>query len=168
MIASGSTPAANAWNACARPISAPSHVTALFSDMFCALNGATRTPLRASTRHSPATTSDLPASLVAPATISPPRTVAYDRSVNRVGQEFGAIPELSRNCGPFLRQRSERRARSGACSVGEPVLEARAVRHPAALLLGRVPNSTNRRCREEDQDRAAGAAHRAHPARRVR
>ena len=40
--------------------------------MFCALNGATRIPLRASSRHSPATTMDLPASEVVPATSSAP------------------------------------------------------------------------------------------------
>ena len=42
--------------------------------MFCALNGATRTPLRASNRHNPATTIDLPASEVVPATSSAPLT----------------------------------------------------------------------------------------------
>ena len=39
--------------------------------MFCALNGATRTPRRASTRQSPVTTSDLPASEDVPATSRP-------------------------------------------------------------------------------------------------
>ncbi|CNO93769.1 Uncharacterised protein [Mycobacterium tuberculosis] len=42
--------------------------------MFCALNGATRIPLRASNRHSPATTTDLPASELVPATSSAPLT----------------------------------------------------------------------------------------------
>ncbi|WP_298087217.1 hypothetical protein [uncultured Corynebacterium sp.] len=36
--------------------------------MFCALNGATDTPRRASRRHSPATITDFPASDVQPAT----------------------------------------------------------------------------------------------------
>ena len=40
--------------------------------MFCALNGATRTPCRASHRHNPVTTVDLPASDVVPATSSEP------------------------------------------------------------------------------------------------
>ena len=40
-------------------------------DMFCALNGATPMPRRASARHSPVTTSDLPASEDVPATSSP-------------------------------------------------------------------------------------------------
>src|SRR4051794_17649532 len=58
--------------ACARPISPPSVVTAELLDMFCALNGATLMPLRANSRHSPATTIDLPASDVVPATSSAP------------------------------------------------------------------------------------------------
>jgi hypothetical protein len=39
----GASPAACACSACARPISPPSTVTALFSAMFCGLNGATGT-----------------------------------------------------------------------------------------------------------------------------
>src|SRR5580658_803767 len=62
--------AACACSAWARPISPPSTVTALLSDMFCGLNGATRTPCRCSTRHSPATSVLLPASELAPWTIS--------------------------------------------------------------------------------------------------
>ena len=42
MATVGSIPAACAWTACDRPISPPSIVTAAFSAMFCALNGATR------------------------------------------------------------------------------------------------------------------------------
>ena len=45
-----------------------SSVTAELLAMFWALNGATRTPLRASSRHRPVTTSDLPASEVVPQT----------------------------------------------------------------------------------------------------
>ena len=74
--ASGSMPAAAACMAWARPISAPSAVTKEFSDMFCALNGATRTPWRASHRHSPAVSTLLPASDVVPATSSAPRIIA--------------------------------------------------------------------------------------------
>ena len=76
MSAVGSMPAAAACMACARPISAPSSVTKEFSDMFCALNGATFTPCRASHRHSPATSTLLPASEPVPATSSVPRTDA--------------------------------------------------------------------------------------------
>src|SRR5258708_38772300 len=44
MHGSGSSPQAQAWATCARPISPPDlHGYELF-DMFCALNGATRTP----------------------------------------------------------------------------------------------------------------------------
>ena len=73
MSAVGSIPAAAACMAWARPISAPSAVTNEFSDMFCALNGATETPCRASHRHSPATSAVLPASDPVPATSSAPR-----------------------------------------------------------------------------------------------
>src|SRR6185437_8953857 len=66
----GATPAAMACKACARPISPPSIVTALFKAMFCGLNGATRTPSRLSRRHSAATTVLFPASEVVPCTIS--------------------------------------------------------------------------------------------------
>src|SRR5690242_4463733 len=70
-----------AW---ARPISPPSTVTAELLDMFCALSGATRSPLRVSSRHRPATTIDLPASEVVPATSSAPLT-------SRQGQDVGAV-----------------------------------------------------------------------------
>ena len=72
IAASGGTPAATAWTHWAWPISAPSAVTDALSAMFCALNGATRTPRRARSRQSPATTNDLPASLVVPHTSSDP------------------------------------------------------------------------------------------------
>ena len=81
MSAVGSIPAAAACMAWARPISAPSAVTNEFSDMFCALNGATETPCRASHRHNPATSALLPASDPVPATSSAPRMRArYWRS----------------------------------------------------------------------------------------
>jgi hypothetical protein len=62
----GAKPQAWACTAWARPISPPSGVTALFNAMFCGLNGATRTPRRASERHRPATRVLLPASEVVP------------------------------------------------------------------------------------------------------
>ncbi|GAA2683538.1 hypothetical protein GCM10010412_069360 [Nonomuraea recticatena] len=74
MSASGSSPAACACIACARPISAPSAVTKELSDMFCALYGATRTPCLASQRQMPAVTTLFPASDVVPATSSAPFT----------------------------------------------------------------------------------------------
>ena len=60
MCTDGATPHARACNACARPISPPSAVTAALLLMFCGLNGRTASPRRASARHSPATISDLP------------------------------------------------------------------------------------------------------------
>jgi hypothetical protein len=69
----GSSPAARACIAWARPISPPSTVTAELLDMFCALNGATRTPRRASHRQSPATNTLFPASDDVPATSNAPR-----------------------------------------------------------------------------------------------
>src|ERR671911_416735 len=50
MSTSGSTIAAPAWEAWARPISAPSRVTKELRAMFWALNGATLAPSRASQR----------------------------------------------------------------------------------------------------------------------
>src|SRR6266567_9617013 len=65
-----STPAARAWANWARPISPPPGQTAALLDMFWALNGATRTPRRANTRHSPATSVLLPADDAVPCTMS--------------------------------------------------------------------------------------------------
>ena len=72
MAASAGIPAAAACIACARPISAPSGATIELLDMFCALNGATRIPWRASHRQIPAVSTDFPASDVVPATSSEP------------------------------------------------------------------------------------------------
>ncbi len=60
MWTDGGIPAARACNACARPISPPSGVTAALLLMFCGLNGRTRRPRRRQARASPATKSDLP------------------------------------------------------------------------------------------------------------
>ena len=69
----GASPHACACMAWARPISPPSAVTTELLLMFCALNGATDTPWRASHRQMPATSALLPASEVVPATSSAPR-----------------------------------------------------------------------------------------------
>src|SRR5262245_26468490 len=96
----GASPAARACMACARPISPPSVVTAELLDMFCALNGATRMPLRANSRHSPATTIDFPASDVVPATSSAPLTflrllaggpTREQGKVSQLGEDLGAV-----------------------------------------------------------------------------
>ena len=97
MATSGSMPAANAWAACARPISWPSTVTNELSDMFWALNGATRTPRRCRARHRPETTWLLPTSLPVPHTISAPCTTAPPRG------------------GPGPARRAPRCARGRAC-----------------------------------------------------
>ena len=58
---SGSIRQAWAWTTCARPISPPSRVTKELSDMFCALNGATRRPSWRRIRQSAAARTLLPA-----------------------------------------------------------------------------------------------------------
>ena len=63
------TPHARACNACARPISPPSSVTAALLDMFCGLNGRTRSPRCAKARHRPATSKDFPTSEPVPCNI---------------------------------------------------------------------------------------------------
>ncbi|CAM5583601.1 hypothetical protein SNARM312S_04026 [Streptomyces narbonensis] len=79
----GSTRAACACMAWARPISAPSRVTKELRDMFCPLNGATFTPLRTSQRQMPAVTTLLPASDVVPATRRPPPLMRSSASQHR-------------------------------------------------------------------------------------
>ena len=59
-IAVSGTLQAKACNACARPISPPSAVTAALLDIFCGLNGATDRPRRTAARHKPATSMDFP------------------------------------------------------------------------------------------------------------
>ena len=75
----GASPHACACIACARPISPPSTVTTELLLMFCALNGATATPRRASHRQIPATSALLPASEVVPATSTAPRSISPAR-----------------------------------------------------------------------------------------
>src|SRR6201990_1214837 len=88
----GSRPAARACIAWARPISPPSTVTAELFDMFCALNGATRIPLRAKSRQSPATTIDFPASEVVPATSNAPLTSRQGEDGRaRLGDQQGVL-----------------------------------------------------------------------------
>src|SRR3954453_18891346 len=87
----GARPAARACMACARPISPPSTVTAELLDMFCALNGATRIPLRDNSRHRPATTIDFPASDVVPATRSAPLTFFRREVASQLGEDLGAV-----------------------------------------------------------------------------
>src|SRR5471032_752988 len=90
---SASTPAAIACSAWARPISPPSTVTALFSAMFCGLNGATRMPPRRASRHKPATSVLLPASEVVPWIISVPRGAncrGVSIAIGSLGSRYGS------------------------------------------------------------------------------
>ncbi len=65
----GAILAASACTACALPNSPPSGVTNEFRDMFCALNGATRSPSCAKMRHNAVAIRDFPACEVVPCTI---------------------------------------------------------------------------------------------------
>src|SRR5204862_3894797 len=62
--------AAKACRAWARPISPPSAVTAALLDMFWGLNGRTRSPRLANSRHRPAVSTDLPTSDPQPCSIN--------------------------------------------------------------------------------------------------
>ncbi len=83
MCTLGARPDASACNACARPISPPSSVTAALLDMFCGLNGATEIPRRSAARQSPATSSDLP-------TLDPVPWIITARAVMRSPSRRGA------------------------------------------------------------------------------
>src|SRR5438034_6422625 len=84
----GATRAARACSAWARPISPPSLVTAALFDMFCGLNGRTRSPRRVKTRASPATISDLPTS-------EPVPWIMMARAVTRIlASELDALLRL--------------------------------------------------------------------------
>src|SRR5258708_2690873 len=67
-------------------------VTAEVLDMFCALNGATLIPRRASSGHRPLSTTDVPASELVPATSSAPLTSRQreDRDAG-VGDQQGVL-----------------------------------------------------------------------------
>src|SRR5690349_18916917 len=65
-----------AWSAWARPISPPSAVTAALFDMFCGLNGRTRSPRLAQARASAATSTDFPTSEPVPCSISARAAIA--------------------------------------------------------------------------------------------
>src|SRR5215470_13054071 len=90
MSVCGSTPAASACSACARPISPPSIVTAALFDMFCGLKGTTRRPRRVAARTSPATMSDLPTSEPAPWIISARVMMAASELDARLRLDAGA------------------------------------------------------------------------------
>ncbi|CFE46608.1 Uncharacterised protein [Mycobacterium tuberculosis] len=98
IAASGVVLAASACTHCARPISTPvpsgPRQTIELLDMFCALNGATRTPRRANARHSPAVTALLPASLVVPATSRPDIRLPKVSHSTRVAESVSQVPGI--------------------------------------------------------------------------
>src|SRR5215472_4628460 len=157
IAASGSMPAAAACIAWARPISPPSRVTTELSDMFCALNGATLTPRRASHRQIPAVTTLFPASDVVPAT-SRPFTWPPSRAVGP-----GGPPWLREALSSAPGHRNGPRGalcgvRPGACDVAaSPVLTAAPSSQPP-----RVPEVGDRRRQQRrGDDHRAGEADRA-------
>src|SRR3984893_2230760 len=138
----GASPAARACMAWARPISPPSVVTAELLDMFCALNGATRMPLRANSRHSPATTIDFPASDVVPATSSAPLMNAPNaRPVRKSGRQNFAVDARSRSASRqrlvlFARVADRRQDLGAVVGDHQRVLE---LRGPLLVLGGDGP-----------------------------
>src|SRR5215510_8857057 len=79
--------AASACRYCARPISAPSGVTAALLLIFCALKGATRTLRLAKWRHKAVTINDLPASLEQP-------IIMMGRAIRDLLRGYYGSPEL--------------------------------------------------------------------------
>ncbi len=72
--------------------------------MFCALNGATRMPLRANSRHRPATSTDLPASELVPATSNAPFTWANAAQTTvRISARVSVTSNVCSNCAVHLR-----------------------------------------------------------------
>src|SRR5215470_16454105 len=84
----GATRAAQAWSACARPISPPSAVTAALFDMFCGLNGRTLRPRLLNARASPATRSDLPTSEPVPCSINARAVMAGQHASSKLNSRL--------------------------------------------------------------------------------
>src|ERR1700727_963979 len=76
--------------------------------MFCALNGATRTPCRASQRQIPAVMTDLPASDVVPATSSEPLVVG---TVPLLPEPSAGTRRRVLRCARVAQQRNDSRRR---------------------------------------------------------
>ena len=91
MSTCGHARAASACASCARPISPPSGVTAALSAMFCALNGATRTPRRAQMRQSAVHRRLLPTDEAVPCTMIV-RSVASGLHRRRPRRSWSASP----------------------------------------------------------------------------
>ena len=123
IAASGSTPGREGLRRPAPGRSrGPTRVTAEFSAMFCALNGATRTPgARAAAGTAPATIVVLPAFDVVPHTMSAPRALTDGRAARR------AAPATAPPGGP------------GACVTSpsvEPAPDAGVLAPGSTLTLG--------------------------------
>ena len=89
---------ASACSAVERPISPPSAVTAALFDMFCGLNGRTTMPRFVSSRHSPATSNDLPTSEPQPWIISAATAAAPTANASASGQSKRARVEIDLQC----------------------------------------------------------------------
>src|SRR5579875_415944 len=92
MSVEGFTPQARACSACARPISPPSAATAALFDMFCGLNGRTRSPRPLKARATPATMRDLPTPEAGPANINA-RAAIFHSSMPR-----GPVTPAAKRC----------------------------------------------------------------------
>src|SRR5207249_9087766 len=106
--------------------------TAALFDMFCALKGATRSPWRASRRHSPATSVLLPADDAVPCTISTGASLVIGAALSAAGLRasaaeralttFGSAPADGMRCArerPVQTRRSRGRRHRAAAARGE-------------------------------------------------
>src|SRR5919202_7076002 len=156
IAASGSTLAAAAWAAWARPISAPSHVTKELSAMFCALKGATLTPSRASQRQMPATTTLFPASEWVPATSREPLTTASSGSPPAVGlsKQLLAIRSLAQKTEDHTQPRPEDEL---GTQRGEPEVPQQAGGESPRVRGGWKPDEEPRYGEREPQPHTEGS-----------
>src|SRR5919202_3527099 len=151
IAASGSTLAAAAWAAWARPISAPSRVTKELSAMFCALKGATLTPSRASQRQMPATTTLFPASEWVPATSREPLTAVSPGSLPalRISKWlFSAIRPLAQKTEDHSKARPEDEL---GAQGREPEAPEQTGGEPSRIRSGGKPDEQHRQGEHESK-----------------
>src|SRR3954463_4100961 len=92
----GCRPHASACAACARPISPPPGQTIELFDMFCALNGATRRPMRRRYRHTAVATQLLPTwEPVPPMNMG----LAVMKRARAIERPVGAVYDRAQSCG---------------------------------------------------------------------
>src|SRR5260221_2396308 len=137
MRAWGAVRAARACRYCARPISSPSGVTAALLLMFCALNGATRAPGLAHSRHSAAVRNDLPGSLVQPRSMRGRDITVLFVKHRLQRRPITCNPPLLDACDKLVRHVAVRKAQPRAGRHGRQ-LEGH-LRHVARLPLAGVP-----------------------------